>query len=134
MDKMEKARFLMTDEVNEAVGDDLLAFNFDLVEAEVLAYCNRYDFPTGLMLVVIKMVADYTKANFYLEKYKDGEEERLKEARSAVTSVKRGDTTISYGASQAGQSFVPDGSAVSVSDFVDDYRGQLRKYRKLVAL
>ena len=68
MDKKEKplgkktmARFLMRDEVNEAISDELLDFNFDLIEAEVLRYCNRIDFPTGLMLIVIKMVLNTHK-------------------------------------------------------------------------
>lgn len=55
--KRERARYLLNDEVNEATSDEALDFNFDLIESEVLSYCNRMDFPPGLMLIVIKMVA-----------------------------------------------------------------------------
>lgn len=130
MDKMEKARFLLRDEVNKAVSDELLAFNFDLIEAEVLSYCNRLDFPVGLMLIVIKMVAEYTQANYYQDKIaKDIEGGKL----GKVTSVHRGDTTISYG-DNAKVTELASPSFASVDSFVGNYNNRLVKYRKLRSL
>ena len=130
MDKMEKARFLLREEVNKAVSDELLAFNFDLIEAEVLSYCNRLDFPVGLMLIVIKMVAEYTQANYYQDKIaKDIEGGKL----GKVTSVHRGDTTISYG-DNAKVTELGSPSFASVDGFVSNYNNRLVKYRKLRSL
>lgn len=130
MDKMEKARFLLRDEVNKAVSDELLAFNFDLIEAEVLSYCNRLDFPVGLMLIVIKMVAEYTQANYYQDKIaKDIEGGKL----GKVTSVHRGDTTISYG-DNAKVTELSSPSFASVDSFVSSYTNRIMKYRKLRSL
>lgn len=130
MDKMEKARFLLRDEVNKAVSDELLAFNFDLIEAEVLSYCNRLDFPVGLMLIVIKMVAEYTQANYYQDKIaKDIESGK----RGKVTSVHRGDTTISYG-DNAKVTELASPAFASVDSFVGNYNNRLVKYRKLRSL
>lgn len=130
MDKMEKARFLLRDEVNKAVSDELLAFNFDLIEAEVLSYCNRLDFPVGLMLIVIKMVAEYTQANYYQDKIaKDIEGGKL----GKVTSVHRGDTTISYG-DNAKVTELASPAFASVDSFVGNYNNRLVKYRKLRSL
>lgn len=127
MDKKEKARFLLRDEVNDAVSDELLAFNFDLIEAEVLSYCNRIDFPTGLMLIVIKMVAEYTQANYYQEKVsKDTADGKL----GKVTSIHRGDTTISYG-DNARVTELGSPSFAGVDDFVNNYTNRLIKYRKI---
>lgn len=130
MDKMEKARFLLREEVNKAVSNELLAFNFDLIEAEVLSYCNRLDFPVGLMLIVIKMVAEYTQANYYQDKIaKDIEGGKL----GKVTSVHRGDTTISYG-DNAKVTELTSPSFASVDGFVSNYNNRLVKYRKLRSL
>lgn len=130
MDKKEKARLLLREEVAKAVSDELLDFNFDLIEAEVLNYCNRIDFPVGLMLVVIKMVAEYTQANYYKEKLaKDEAEGRL----GKVSSIQRGDTTISYG-DNAKVTELGSPSALSVDEFLSNYTNRIIKYRKIKTL
>ncbi len=129
MDKKEKARFLLRDEVNEAVSDELLDFNFDLIEAEVLSYCNRLDFPTGLMLIVIKMVAEYTQANYYKTKALD--EANSPDSRQ-ISSVTRGDTTISYGdRAKVTEYGSPSNLALSPESFINDYKARIRQYRKV---
>lgn len=130
MDKKEKARLLLREEVSKAVSDELLDFNFDLIEAEVLSYCNRIDFPTGLMLIVIKMVAEYTQANYYKDKVaKDIAEGKI----GKVSSVTRGDTTISYG-DDAKVTELGSPSALSVDEFLSNYTNRIIKYRKIKAL
>ena len=125
--KLEKARFLMGDEVNKAISDELLSFNFDLIESQVLAYCNRWDFPTGLMLLVIQMVAEYTKANFYKAKALDDAGD-LDSRR--INSVTRGDTTISYGDNARVSEFGSPAN-LSVDGFINDYKDRIRQYRKV---
>ena len=127
--KLEKARLLMDKEVREATSDELLEFNFDLIESEVLAYCNRWDFPTGLMLIVIQMVAEYTKANYY--KAKTIEYENNPEARK-ISSVTRGDTTISYGNNAKVTEYgSPSNLTLSPESFINDYKARIRQYRKV---
>lgn len=130
MDKKEKARLLLREEVAKAVSDEILDFNFDLIEAEVLNYCNRIDFPVGLMLIVIKMVAEYTQANYYKEKLaKDEAEGKI----GKVSSIQRGDTTISYG-DNAKVTELGSPSELSVDEFLSNYTNRIIKYRKIKAL
>ena len=130
MDKKERARLLLREEVAKAVSDDLLDFNFDLIEAEVLNYCNRIDFPVGLMLIVIKMVAEYTQANYYKEKLAKDEAEGK---AGKVSSIQRGDTTISYG-DNAKVTELGSPSALSVDEFLSNYTNRIIKYRKIKTL
>ena len=130
MDKKEKARLLLREEVGKAVSDELLDFNFDLIEAEVLNYCNRIDFPVGLMLIVIKMVAEYTQANYYKEKLAKDEAEGK---AGRVSSIQRGDTTISYG-DDAKVTELGSPSALSVDEFLGNYADHIVKYRKIRSL
>lgn len=130
MDKKEKAKLLLREEVAKAVSDELLDFNFDLIEAEVLNYCNRIDFPVGLMLIVIKMVAEYTQANYYKEKLAKDEAEGK---AGKVSSIQRGDTTISYG-DNAKVTELGSPSALSVDEFLSNYTNRIIKYRKIKAL
>lgn len=130
MDKKEKARLLLREEVAKAVSDELLDFNFDLIEAEVLSYCNRIDFPVGLMLIVIKMVAEYTQANYYKEKLAKDEAEGK---AGKVSSIQRGDTTISYG-DNAKVTELGSPSVLSVDEFLSNYTNRIIKYRKIKTL
>ena len=130
MDKKEKARLLLREEVAKTVSDEILDFNFDLIEAEVLNYCNRIDFPVGLMLIVIKMVAEYTQANYYKEKLAKDEAEGK---TGKVSSIQRGDTTISYG-DDAKVTELGSPSALSVDEFLSNYTNRIIKYRKIKAL
>lgn len=130
MDKKEKAKLLLREEVAKAVSDELLDFNFDLIEAEVLNYCNRIDFPVGLMLIVIKMVAEYTQANYYKEKLAKDEAEGK---AGKVSSIQRGDTTISYG-DDAKVTELGSPSALSVDEFLSNYTNRIIKYRKIKTL
>lgn len=130
MDKKEKARLLLREEVAKAVSDEILDFNFDLIEVEVLNYCNRIDFPVGLMLIVIKMVAEYTQANYYKEKLAKDEAEGK---AGKVSSIQRGDTTISYG-DNAKVTELGSPSALSVDEFLSNYTNRIIKYRKIKTL
>ena len=130
--KRERARYLLNDEVDKATEDEALDFNFDLIESEVLSYCNRLDFPPGLMLIVIKMVAEYTMANYYKSKMTEEAAKGNENSERTVSSVSRGDTTISYGDKAKVYDFgTPMNAYLAVNDFVGNYTDQIRKYRKL---
>ena len=130
--KRERARYLLNDEVNKAVEDEALDFNFDLIESEVLSYCNRMDFPPGLMLIVIKMVAEYTMANYYKSKMAEEAAKGNEDNERVASSVTRGDTTISYGDKAKVYDFgSPMKAYIGVNDFVGNYTDQIRKYRRL---
>jgi len=130
--KRERARYLLNDEVNEAISNETLDFNFDLIESEVLSYCNRLDFPPGLMLIVIKMVADYTMANYYKSKMAEEAGKGNEDSERTVSSVTRGDTTISYGDKAKVYDFgTPMNAYIAVNDFVGNYTDQIRKYRRI---
>lgn len=133
MDKYEKAQLLINDEAQERVTSEKLERYFDLIESEVLNYCHRLDFPTGLMLLVIQMVAEYANASYNLEKMADKDIEDPLEGRE-VSSITRGDTTISYGSSRFERALTPAGKTsggLSVKEFVNDYSRQLYGYRKV---
>jgi hypothetical protein len=130
--KRERARYLLNDEVNKATEDEALDFNFDLIESEVLSYCNRLDFPPGLMLIVIKMVAEYTTAEYYRSKLAEEKTKPIEETGQSVSSISRGDTTISYGDNAKVIDFgTPMNAYIAVNDFVGNYTDQIRKYRKV---
>lgn len=130
--KRERVRYLLNDEVNKAIEDEALDFNFDLIESEVLSYCNRMDFPPGLMLIVIKMVAEYTMANYYKSKMAEEAAKGNENSERTVSSVTRGDTTISYGDKAKVYDFgSPMKAYLAVNDFVGNYTDQIRKYRRL---
>lgn len=130
--KRERARYLLNDEVEKATTDEALDFNFDLIESEVLSYCNRLDFPPGLMLIVIKMVAEYTQMEYYRAKNIEDKARPENQTAGAISSIKRGDTTISYGDNAKVYDFgTPMNAYIAVNDFVGNYTDQIRKYRKV---
>lgn len=133
--KRERARYLLSDEVAKATSDEALDFNFDLIESEVLNYCNRPDFPPGLMLIVIKMVAAYTMAEYYKMKEVEKISNPTKNTDRVAKSITRGDTTISYGEEGKITEYgSPANAFISVSGFIEDYQSQLRDYRRLRTL
>lgn len=129
-EKVKKARLLLNDEVNTNVNDELLAFNFDLIESQVLAYCKRVDFPLGLMLLVIQMVAEYTQANYYRQKETDKANDP--DSSRSIASVTRGDTTISYGDNARVTEYgSPANLALDPESFVNNYTDRIRQFRKV---
>ena len=82
------------------------------------------------MLIVIKMVAEYTQANYYKEKLAKDEAEGK---AGKVSSIQRGDTTISYG-DNAKVTELGSPSALSVDEFLSNYTNRIVKYRKIKAL
>ncbi|NLY20125.1 MAG: hypothetical protein GXZ08_02425 [Tissierellia bacterium] len=109
-DKFRKAKLLYGQEID----DSLLSLYFEIVEQRVKNYCNISTIPTELELIIVEIVVGYCNAKFS----ESGGNSK------DVQSIKRGDTTISYGKTET----VKD---ISISDFVFNYKTQLNKFRKV---
>lgn len=79
-----------------------------MVVNTVLNYCNRSDLPIELADVIFMMTTDILVGNGFITREKN------------VTSIKRGDTSISYATSNA-----------SAESFMKNYTSQLVHYKKL---
>lgn len=131
MDKKDKAKLLIQ---SPNIDDNLIDWYFELIEQEVLAYCHRKDIPYGLELIIIQMVADYAD-----------NVERIKQANlpggeggitsnKAISSITRGDTTISYSDSTSVTSANGVDVEYSAGKFIHNYESRLLQYRKLKSL
>lgn len=98
--------------------DDSLDLKLDRLIRQVvnriIKFCNREDLPTGLEDTVISIVEDMLKADGTIE------------SKQTVSSIGRGNTSISYHDNSKAQ-----GASV---DFVKDHESELRKYKKLKKL
>ena len=107
--------------IGQEVDPDLLAFYFDLIESRVKNFCHIETIPEGLELVVVQMVAEF---------YQGMESQRALQASGGrgISSVSRGDTTISYG---SGSSTPASGAGLMVDDVLGSYARQLYPFRRL---
>lgn len=80
-----------------------------------LIYCNRQDIPEGLELLVMEITEEMLRA----DKVKPPPQEQAPE----VSSVKRGDTTITYRDK--------DSAYQQAESFLRDYYGSLNHFRKM---
>ncbi len=87
--------------------DELLSFLIESTTQKVLNYCNRPDLPKELELIIVEIVV---------------EQFRNQNGEQRITSVKRGDTQISYQQSNIG------------ADFIKNYKAQLNKFRRVGTL
>lgn len=95
--------------------DILLDMYLEEVRQSILTFCNRTDIPTELNFVYANMVIDLIA----------GENNKTNsEANRVVTSIKEGDTQISYGSSISA-------SESSTIEILNNYKSQLLRYRKL---
>ena len=92
---------------------ELLSFILDLAADKVKNYCHIEVIPKGLENTVVRIAADFLRAEGY------GNEEKPKE----VTSVKRGDVSTSFAAVST--------SETAQSDFLSKYKAELNSFRKL---
>ena len=86
----------------------------------------------SLMLIVIKMVAEYTMMQYYKSKMAEEAERAKDNNEKGIASVTRGDTTISYGDNARVVDFgSPMNAYLAINDFVGNYTDQIRKYRRI---
>jgi hypothetical protein len=95
--------------------DPVLNMHIAEVRQAILTICNRTDIPSELTFVQANMVIDLI----------NGEERKKNpEAHKEVTTIKEGDTQISFGNNiSARESFT--------QEIVNNYKSQLLRYRKL---
>lgn len=71
-------------------------------------------------------------ANYYKSKMAEEAAKSNEDSERTVSSVSRGDTTISYGDKAKVYDFgSPLKAYIGVNDFVGNYTDQIRKYRRL---
>lgn len=127
MDKTDKARMLIND---PNLSNDMLDWYFEVVEQAVLEFTHRKDIPYGLGLLIIQIVAEYANARYSIEQASLPENQGQRQ----VSSITRGDTTISYGDKNTVTSGNDLKVEFSAADFVHDYKKRLLPYRKLKTL
>lgn len=81
----------------------------------ILIHCNRQDIPEGLELLAVEITEEMLRA----DKVKPPPQDQTPE----VSSVKRGDTTITYQDK--------DSAYQQAESFLGDYHGALTHYRKM---
>ena len=101
--------------------DDLLIFILDTVTDMVLNYCDIEEVPDGLERIIVRMARDMYK----LEGYGQAD---TGTGTGAVTQVKRGDTTVSYGS--AGSTY-NSATGAGGADFINNYVKQLNAFRQV---
>jgi len=131
MDKKDKAKLLIQ---SENISDDLIDWYFELIEQEALAYCHREDIPYGLELIIIQMVADYADNVERIRQANLPTAEGGVPSNKAISSITRGDTTISYSDSTSVTSANGVDVEYSAGKFIHNYESRLLQYRKLRSL
>lgn len=128
MDKIEKVKLMLN---YKDISDELLEWYFEVIEQRVLMYCHRDDIPYGLELIIIQMVADYAN-NVERIKQVNLPENQDNTSNKSISSITRGDTTISYSDKNTSLTSA-NGIKIdySATEFVNDYKEHLIKYRKL---
>lgn len=89
----------------------------------VLIYCNRDDIPKELELIIIEIVEDLISTSSSLSLSSDSS--TSDSTCNNITSIKRGDTTISYDNSEV------ISSTQSNINFIKDYESQLIYFKKM---
>ncbi len=116
MERLKQLKMLLG--IEDAAKDELLSFELELVERQVLDYCDIEELPDTLQGTVIRMAADL----FRLEGY--GSEQKP----AAVQSVSRGDVQVSYGTEGGNYNEMTGAGGAS---FLNNYKMALNRYRKL---
>ena len=113
--------------IGREVDQDKLIIYFDLIERKIRNYCHipaNETLNPDLDYIIMEMVVSYYNLLNPAESGADVEKE--------ISSIKRGDTTISYG-SEAKQVTGSMGMK-TVDDFVSDYYFMLKRFRRLPTL
>ncbi|MEC1716611.1 head-tail connector protein [Schinkia azotoformans] len=101
---------------NSQLTDNALQVYIDEVGQSIKTYCNRSDIPSELTFVHANMVVDLIKGD---------EKKAAPGDNQVVTSIKEGDTQVSYGGMN-----MTLGETV-VEDILHNYKKQLNKFRKM---
>jgi len=93
-----------------------LSLVLDILIEKIKAYCNRSDIPTELELIIVEMMADYSKS------LSTGGQDTANTGE--IKAITRGKTRIEYNVGTTTK-------IVSVGDLLDKYKKQLKRFRKV---
>ena len=113
--------------IGREVDQDKLIIYFNLIERKVRNYCHipaDETLNTDLDYIILEMVVSYYNLLNPVEEIGGATVEK------EITSIKRGDTTISYG----GEAKQVTSSLKTVDAFVSDYYFMLKRFRRLPTL
>lgn len=98
-------------------GDEAtLSLILDILIEKIKAYCNIFDIPTELELIIVEMMADYSKS------LATGGQDTVN--MGEIKAITRGKTRIEYNVGTTTK-------IVSVGDLIDKYKKQLKRFRKV---
>ncbi|WP_347161593.1 hypothetical protein [Peptostreptococcus anaerobius] len=98
-------------------GDEAtLSLVLDILIEKIKAYCNIFDIPTELELIIVEMMADYSKS------LATGGQDTVN--MGEIKAITRGKTRIEYNVGTTTK-------IVSVGDLIDKYKKQLKRFRKV---
>lgn len=98
-------------------GDEAtLSLVLDILIEKIKAYCNIFDIPTELELIIVEMMADYSKS------LATGGQDTVN--MGGIKAITRGKTRIEYNVGTTTK-------IVSVGDLIDKYKKQLKRFRKV---
>ena len=98
-------------------GDEAtLSLVLDILIEKIKAYCNIFDIPTELELIIVEMMADYSKS------LATGGQDTVN--MGEIKAITRGKTRIEYNVGTTTKK-------VSVGDLIDKYKKQLKRFRKV---
>lgn len=125
---LERLKILLGIGIEDCTQDDRLLYCIETVSDAVLAYCNISSIPPSLERTVVRMAAGfYASCGFGHQSEEAGGDF----VGQNVSSVKRGDVTISYGsngAAAAAESAAGGGGGVM--DLLNDYKTVLQRFRR----
>lgn len=96
----------------EAASDEILLYCLDDCMELALRYCSIEELPDGLARVVIDMAADKYRLSGY---------GRAEPVRGAVTQIREGEQSVSFGGA----------AALDASGLLKNYAARLNAYRRL---
>ena len=126
---LERLKMLLGISAEDSAQDDRLLYCIDTVSDAVTNYCNIPAVPSKLESTVVRMAAGFYVSCGFANRNADGTGSGT--VGQNVTSVKRGDVTISYGSN--GAAAAANGAAGGgggVMDLLNDYKAILQRFRR----
>lgn len=111
-----KLKVLLGIPIESVTKDFQLTFALESIVQAIKTFCNIASIPPALDTVVLQIAEDYYRAKYPTE---------FEQTALAVTSIKRGDVTTTFGSSKA---VVTVGSGAA---FVRNYEAQLVAFRRM---
>ena len=126
---LERLKMLLNISADDSTQDARLQFCIDTVSDAVTNYCNIPAVPAKLESTVVRMAAGFYVSCGYAKQNAEGTGDGT--VGQNVTSVKRGDVTVSYGTSGAAAAAnSAAGGGGGIMDLLNDYKAILQRFRR----